>query len=205
MNRYLLILIVLSQFGCNEKVESLEEQFNCEINDKIYFTHKEYKAKEFQLFHPRNWKLTITRNEPYTTYEFSDTIPKLTDQELIEISDKEFNDIYYEYTSLTLAQDTIYKGFNYKEGWKGISSLIKSKDDNVIVENGVANYNGRNIEWIKYNDNTNLKDSLINLTLATCIIGERNFITIRACVFGEKETEERMCKLVDIINTITVK
>lgn len=200
-----MILTVLLQLGCSQKVESLEDHFNCKADDKIYITNKEFKATEFSVYHPRNWKTEITNNEPYTSYVFSDTIPELTDKELTEISDEEFMDRYNEFTSLTLTQDKIYEGFNYEQGWNRISTLLKSKDEFEILENGMANYNGLRIQWTKYIDNSNAKDSLINLSLATCLIGEQNYLTIQACVFGEKEIEERMCKLIGVINTITVK
>jgi len=205
MNKYFLTLIILTLFGCSQKVESLEEQFSCKADAKIYFTHLEYDTDEFKVYHPRTWKLEITKNEPYASYVFSDSIPELSDKELIEISDEEFNDRYNEFSSLTLTQDKIYQGFKYDEGWKSISNLIKSKDEFEIIENGTANYNGRKIKWIKYNDNSSVKDGLINLTFATCLIGEHNYLTIQACVFGEKEIEKRMCELIDVINTITVE
>jgi hypothetical protein len=205
MKKYFLTLIIITLFACSQKVESLEEQFACETDTKIYFNHLKYEEAEFIIYHPRNWKLEITENEPYTSYVFSDTIPELSDQELGELSDEEFKNRYNEFTSLTLTQDKIYQGFNYKEGWTSISKLIESNDDFQIVEIGKAKFNGKMIQWIKYKDNSYLKDSLINLTLATCLIGESNYITIQACVFGEKEIEKRMCELIDVINTITVE
>lgn len=195
---------MLLQLGCTQKVETLEELFNCEADKRIYFTHKEYKVNEFKIYHPRNWKLEITKNEPYTSFVFSDTIPELSDKKLIEISDDELNDMYTEFSSLTLTQDKIYEGFKYDEGWKSISNLIKSKDEFEIIEDGTANYNGKKIKWIKYIDNSNVKDGMTNLTLATCLFGENNYLTIQACLFGEMEIEERICKLINVINTISV-
>jgi len=206
MNKYFLIVVILFLFGCSrQKVESLKEQFSCETDAKIYSTHLEYSTNEFKIYHPRNWKLEITNNKPYTSYVFSDTIPELSDTELGKLTEEEFENRYNEFKSLTLTQDKTYQGFDNEEGWKSISNLIESNDEFQIAERGQAKYNGKISQWIKYRDNSYLKDNLINITLGTCLIGESNYVTIQACVFGKKEIEERMCELIDVINTITVE
>lgn len=183
----------------------MEEIFNCSIDDTVYFLYENFEDESFSFFHPKNWEAKTTKDKTHTTYLYDNIINELTDEELLTITDQEFYDRYYEFESFTITQDKIYKGFNYDLTLEHITDKIKRDEQKLVEEDGTASYNGKSIKWIKYIDETYKKDSLSNLSFATCLVGEENYLWIHACVFGKKNVENRMCKLVGVINTITIK
>ena len=200
-----LILWCTLLFSCKPNERSLENIFGCKHDKSVYVKNKSFENDAFQFFHPQNWTLEITKDETYTSYVFMDSIEQLTDEETLKMSDEEFNDKYSEYLMLTLTQGEIYTGFNYDKDIQQVFKLIQDNKEFKIISDGISKYNGKEIKWLQYSDESYFSDSLKNECLTTCLQGEKNYLMIQARVFGNKDIDKRLCKLLETMNTITVK
>jgi len=200
--RFTIILAMVLILGCNHQPMDIFEAIDCQLNRSINDVSS-YDSDSFRFSKPNNWQVEVSRKDDYVVYIFQETYEELTDEILGKITKPELLD-YYNFEVLTITSSRLNEEFDEMSEFMTAQNDT-NKDPNMnIAITSTLNSKDQYVGWIKYDDNTFRKDSLICQVISTLIVGEENYLWAQASVIGEVNIHERMCDLLDITKTIEV-
>lgn len=132
-------------------------------------------------------------------------ISKITDgtDKFVRFSDTLYHSTDFE--TLYIGQTVLPKRFNLDDEFGAVFKLIEQDTNIVILDNGTCIIDDLKGKWV-LSDNFSFKtDSLDAKDLHVLISSDKNYYSISASVYGNNETEERMCKLINLLYTFEEK
>ncbi|MFT4665266.1 MAG: hypothetical protein ACI9XB_002221 [Gammaproteobacteria bacterium] len=188
MDKYLIILIIAIT-SCSPVEESNAEIINsCALGaDKYSNGTTHYNSNGlYELEVPKTWQYELSFKEPYRTCLFQNS-----------------SGSNYNFESLTITDGLNYDGYSQRKAFDETINLLKNDSNIRRIKNGSYTVNSQKLSWVLYENLEHEKDDLGCLTLAvlTEASNKKHYFWMLASIFGDEEIENRMCNLIEIINT----